>query len=104
MIVDLLRHDLALVCRPGTVRVPRLMEVETYPAVHQLVSTVRGTVRDEVSTIGALRAPVPGRLDDRGAQAAHHGRSSPRSSRRRVGRTPARSAGSAATAGRISGW
>ena len=59
MIVDLLRHDLALVCRPGTVEVPRLMDVETYPAVHQLVSTVRGTVRPEVSTVAAVRALFP---------------------------------------------
>ncbi len=59
MIVDLLRHDLALVCRPGTVVVPQLMGVETYPAVHQLVSTVRGTVRPEISTVAALRALFP---------------------------------------------
>ncbi len=59
MIVDLLRHDLALVCRPGTVVVPHLMNVETYPAVHQLVSTVRGTVRPEISTVAALRALFP---------------------------------------------
>ena len=35
--------------------VPSLMEVESYPSVHQLVSTVRGRLRDDVSTIGALR-------------------------------------------------
>ncbi|MGZ4536867.1 MAG: anthranilate synthase component I family protein, partial [Nocardioidaceae bacterium] len=59
MITDLLRHDLAAVCAPGTVEVPRLMEVESYPSVHQLVSTVRGRLRPEVSTIGALRALFP---------------------------------------------
>ncbi|MCE3031900.1 aminodeoxychorismate synthase component I [Streptomyces sp. CMSTAAHL-2] len=59
MIVDLVRNDLGVVCRPGSVHVPVLCGVETFPQVHHLVSTVRGTLREGRSTVDCVRAAFP---------------------------------------------
>jgi para-aminobenzoate synthetase len=60
MITDLLRNDLGVVCEIGTVHVPHLMEIETYETVHQLVSTIRGRLRDDVGPAEGIRACFPG--------------------------------------------
>ncbi len=59
MIVDLMRNDLQRVSAPGTVAAERLLEIESYPAVHQLVSTVAGTLRPGTTVGQVLGATFP---------------------------------------------
>lgn len=60
MIVDLLRNDIGRVCQPGSVRVPSLFAIESFPAVHHLVSTIEGDLLPEHSATDLLRACFPG--------------------------------------------
>jgi para-aminobenzoate synthetase component I len=60
MICDLMRNDLARVCRVGSVRVPVLHGLETFASVHHLVSVVEGRLRDGLGPVDLLRATFPG--------------------------------------------
>jgi para-aminobenzoate synthetase component 1 len=60
MIVDVLRNDLGRVCRPGTVRVPRLCRLERTAAVQHLVSTVTGELAPGRDAFDLLAASFPG--------------------------------------------
>jgi para-aminobenzoate synthetase component 1 len=60
MIVDVLRNDLGRVCRPGSVRVPRLCRLERTAAVQHLVSTVTGVLADGRDAFDLLVAAFPG--------------------------------------------
>lgn len=59
MIVDLLRNDMARISEAGTVSVPKLFEVETYPTIHQLTSTITATLKPDLSAGALLRALFP---------------------------------------------
>jgi anthranilate synthase component 1 len=59
MLVDLGRNDLSRVCRGGTVRVARFMDVERFSHVSHLVSEVVGELRDGVTPFDVLRACFP---------------------------------------------
>jgi para-aminobenzoate synthetase component I len=60
MIVDVLRNDLGRVCRPGSVRVPRLCRLERTVAVQHLVSTVTGRLAGDNDAFDLLAASFPG--------------------------------------------
>lgn len=60
MIVDLLRNDLGRSCTPGSIHVDRLFEIQSYPTVHHLVSTISGELRADCSVWDLLRDSFPG--------------------------------------------
>jgi anthranilate synthase component 1 len=59
MLVDLGRNDLGRVCEYGSVKVDELMEVESYSHVMHIVSSVSGTLREDVGAMDALRSVLP---------------------------------------------
>ncbi|MFJ4133751.1 aminodeoxychorismate synthase component I [Pseudomonas cyclaminis] len=60
MIVDLLRNDLGRTCRTGSVSVPELFSLESYPNVHHLVSSVIGELADDKDALDLIAGSFPG--------------------------------------------
>lgn len=59
MIVDLMRNDIGRVAEPGSVQVTRLYDVERYPTVQQMTSTIDATLRNDVGLADVMRAVFP---------------------------------------------
>ncbi|WP_061212001.1 aminodeoxychorismate synthase component I [Dermabacter hominis] len=60
MIVDLVRHDLSRVCEAGSVKVPHIYQVESFPTVHQMISTITGRLAPGRTALDAIEAAFPG--------------------------------------------
>lgn len=59
MVVDVVRNDLARICKEGTVQVDELYGIYSFPQVHQMVSTISGIIRPDVSFTEIIRAVFP---------------------------------------------
>lgn len=59
MVVDLVRNDLAKVCEEGTVKVEELYGIYSFPQVHQMISTVSGEMKKDISFSSIIKAMFP---------------------------------------------
>jgi len=59
MVVDLVRNDLAKVCKEGTVKVDELYGIYSFPQVHQMISTVAGELKENISFRDIIKATFP---------------------------------------------
>ncbi|MEJ7672071.1 MAG: chorismate-binding protein [Chitinophagaceae bacterium] len=59
MVVDLVRNDLSKVCLEGSISVEELFGVYTFPQVHQMISTITGTIDNQFSFTEILKATFP---------------------------------------------
>lgn len=59
MVVDLVRNDLAKICKEGTVKVDELYGVYSFPQVYQMISTVSGELKEDISFSEMIRATFP---------------------------------------------
>ncbi len=59
MVVDLVRNDLSKVCEEGTVKTDELFGIYSFPQVHQMISTVSGTLKKDVSFTEIIKATFP---------------------------------------------
>lgn len=59
MITDLMRNDLGRVCQYGSITVPQLCEIETFPTLHHLVSVIEGKLKSDKDALDAFSAAFP---------------------------------------------
>lgn len=59
MIVDLIRNDLGKICERGSVMVKELFKIKTYPTLHQVISTIKGTLKKEMNLFDIFKALFP---------------------------------------------
>jgi para-aminobenzoate synthetase component 1 len=59
MVVDLVRNDLARICKEGTVKVDELFGIYSFPQVHQMISTVSGELKEDASFTEIIKATFP---------------------------------------------
>lgn len=59
MVVDLVRNDLAKICKKGTVKVDELYGIYSFPQVHQMISTISGELTDDISFSEIIHATFP---------------------------------------------
>ena len=59
MIVDLLRNDLGRIAKPSSVQVPKLFEIEQYPTVHQMTSTITAKISPDTRLVDIFKALFP---------------------------------------------
>jgi para-aminobenzoate synthetase component 1 len=59
MVVDLVRNDLSKVCKENSVHVKELFGIYTFPQVHQMISTIEGTLNDTIDFVDVLEATFP---------------------------------------------
>jgi para-aminobenzoate synthetase component I len=59
MVVDLVRNDLAKVCEEGTVKVDELYGIYSFPQVHQMISTISGELKEDISFTDIIKATFP---------------------------------------------
>ncbi|MCU0385382.1 MAG: anthranilate synthase component I family protein [Flavihumibacter sp.] len=59
MVVDLVRNDLSMICKPGTVEVDELFGIYSFPQVHQMVSTISGQLQEGIDLVDVVKAIFP---------------------------------------------
>ena len=59
MVVDLVRNDLARVCKEGSVKVSELFGMYSFPQVHQMISSIQGILPEDTDWINAIKATFP---------------------------------------------